>query len=53
MTGLHAQLIAECERQIRVNTAPRCGGSPARPRVIRDLRLPRLLPRRPQPAPCC
>jgi hypothetical protein len=54
MTNLNALLIAERQRQIRVNVAPRCCGSPARPRVSRDARLPRLFAwRRPRPAVCC
>ncbi len=38
MTNLNALLVAERQRQIRVNAAPRCCGSPARPRVSRELR---------------
>jgi hypothetical protein len=54
MTNLNALLIAERQRQIRINTAPRCCGSPARPRVSNDLRLPRVLTRwRARPAVCC
>ncbi len=54
MTNLNALVVAERQRQIRVNAAPRCCGSPARPRVRHELRLPRLFAWwRPRPAVCC
>jgi hypothetical protein len=53
MINLNALLIAERQRQIRVETAPRCCGSPARPRASRDLRRPRRFAWRAAPAACC
>ncbi len=53
MTNLDALLIAERRRQIRVNAAPRCCGSPTLPRVRHELRLPWLVAWwRPRPAVC-
>ena len=52
MTNLNALPIAE--RQIRVDSAPRCWGAPAWPRINHGLRLPRFFAwRRPGLAVCC